>query len=385
MNLCFINPANVLRPEVYELAKNLVRTRNHKVIILFPKNTNEIGKSIYEQDGIKIIRLPCLYITRLKYTIPNFFMEYKTLIKLLKDGKVDCIQLSEYFYLTSLVPIFIKKMFNIPLILTNDAIPGYSWFSGDPIADNIAKYYTFSIGRYLLKSADKVVTIYDKLARDFNKIGINKEKIAVIPNGVDIEKFTKDDLSTAILKKKLDIENEKIILYVGRLAKVKRVDWLIRIAEKLMNFGIRFKLVIVGDGVYYDYCRILAKPLGEKVKFVGNVPHDEIAQYYMIADVFLLTSLSEGLPTVLLEAAASCLPVVATKVGGIPELVIHGETGFLVDSWDIDSYVKYLKILLTDDNLAIDMGLKARDHISSYFTWNTIIQKYDHVYSKIIG
>lgn len=386
MNLCFVNPADVLRQEVYELAKHLVRESKHKVTILLPMYLpKKAPEQTYRISGLKIVYLPSLFLQKTNYTIPNFFKQYQLLNKVLKDEDSEIIQVCDYDYLTSIVPVLIKKFKNIPSIITNDALPGYSWYYGDTVVDTAAKFYTFSLGKLILESYDRVTTLFGQLADDIKRLGIEKQKIRVIPNGVNVKQFSKNKNKAYEIRKKWIKNDDKIVLFVGRLVKVKRVDWLIRIANILMSEGIRFRLIIVGEGSFRKYFEEIAKSLDSNVIFTGKIPYDKIAAFYSIADVFLLPSLSEGLPTVLLEAAASELPIVATNTGGISEIVMHGKTGFLAEKWDIDAYVKYTKLLLKNDDLAQRMGTNARKHIRENFSWTRVIRKYEDIYAELIN
>ncbi len=145
------------------------------------------------------------------------------------------------------------------------------------------------------------------------------------------------------------------------------------------------KTLIVGDGPCRRSLERFSKPIEENVVFTGHIPHGEVQKYYQLADLFVLPSLSEGLPTVLLEAAAAGKPCVASKVNGVPDVVIHGETGFLVDSLDLDAYARYVRLLLADENLRKKMGRRAKKRAKGSFNWDDIVTQYDKIYRQLVN
>jgi len=262
-------------------------------------------------------------------------------------------------------------------------LPGYSWFYGNRFVDAIAKMYTFSIGKKILNSYDRVVFLYSRALEEVENLGVSKERSCVIPNGVDMKIFSRSsDIDQ--LRAKLSLKNdEKILLFVGRLAKVKRVEVLIALTKSLIKEGFRLKTLLVGDGPDRRLYEKLARPIKNNVIFIGQVPHTEVAKYYSLADVFVLPSLSEGLPQVLLEASATGKPCVATSVNGTSDIIVHGKTGYLVERWNIDAYHDYVKVLLEDEQLSKKMGSMAVQFVKENFSWDVVMDKYEKVYENI--
>ncbi len=150
-----------------------------------------------------------------------------------------------------------------------------------------------------------------------------------------------------------------------------------------MKEGFNIKTVIVGDGPCREYYEKLAEPIRKNVIFTGWVHRKQTYKYYHIADVFVLPSLSEGLPSVLLEASAAGKPSVASDVNGVSDIVVHGETGYLVGKSDVDSYLQYVKRLLRGEDLARSMGARATEHVKENFNWDVIVDEYEKLYRKI--
>ena len=182
-----------------------------------------------------------------------------------------------------------------------------------------------------LMRAQAVVAVSAALAERIREAGIRPERIHTIPNGVDTARFAPRDRSAARATLGL-APNAPLVLFVGNLKPVKAIDTLIRAFAVVARARADAALVIAGSGPLDGPLRALARQLGlgGVVRFTGGQSPEAIATWMNAADVLCLPSLSEGMPNVVLEAGASGLPVVATRVGGIPEIVREGVTGLLV-------------------------------------------------------
>jgi len=185
--------------------------------------------------------------------------------------------------------------------------------------------------RYTLKRADKVIAVSEGLKQAILPLGLPAEKISVVPNGVNATKFSPSPKDSA--RRTLSLPHKRIILSVGSLKPVKGFDLLIK-AFKTVLTESRDKdlyLVIAGDGPLRNTLQrlISSLDLDEHVHLAGSVPHHELGLWYSAADLFCLASRHEGWPNVLLEALACGTPVVATAVGGIPEIIRSDTFGLL--------------------------------------------------------
>jgi glycosyltransferase involved in cell wall biosynthesis len=165
-------------------------------------------------------------------------------------------------------------------------------------------------------------------------LGIAASHVTVIPNGIDTTKFF--PVAKAVARTQLGLAGDKILLSVGHLTPVKGFELLIRAFKRLLEqvpHGSGLSLVIIGDGALRHRLETLVSSLGlqEHVRLVGAVPHERLYLWYSAADLFCLASSREGWPNVLLEALACGTPVVATPVGGIPEILCADELGFLTE------------------------------------------------------
>jgi glycosyltransferase involved in cell wall biosynthesis len=172
----------------------------------------------------------------------------------------------------------------------------------------------------------------------------------------------------------------KCVLYVGRVNEKKGVRDLIRAFEIVLSKQRDCILAVAGSGDK-EYVEGLVKEVGKAgldhhVYFLGPVPNREMPALMRAADIIAYaTREGEGIPRALLEGMACGKPVVATEVAGIPEAVIDGVTGFLVKPRDIAALADRLSILLMDDPLRREMGLRARKHVETEFNYDTVIPK----------
>jgi glycosyltransferase involved in cell wall biosynthesis len=209
-------------------------------------------------------------------------------------------------------------------------------------------------------------------------------KLTVVNNGVDFEAFV--DLPTVDeAREQLGIPfDARVVGTVGRLAELKRQDLLLRAAAELRDRFSNLWLLFVGDGPERNRLEQLARELGlaERCTFAGFQPHPEFALRAM--DVFVLTSRSEGFPVSLLEAWAAGVPVVASRVGGIGDVVADQETGLLVEPDDPTGYRPAIDRLLADRRLAAAMAKSAKNALETRYSLTRMVQRYESEYRALM-
>ena len=182
---------------------------------------------------------------------------------------------------------------------------------------------------YALKNSARIIAVSNALKDKMISMGALKEKIVVIPNGVDTILFSPMDRVEC--RKKLNIPNEqKIVLFMGNLKQIKGLNHLIEAMSRLPD---DIRLILVGSGGERDSLRALAERMGiqARVNFAGSRLHSEIPVWINASDVLCLPSLNEGCPNVVLEAQSCGIPVVATRVGGVSDIIRSSDTGLLVE------------------------------------------------------
>jgi len=272
--------------------------------------------------------------------------------KFQRDFSFDIID-AHYVYPDGFVAVLLGSFFRKPVVVSARG-SDINLFSKFPLIRCFLQY--------TLNKADRVIAVSQALKDAMIALHIPEEQIIVISNGVDTEKFC--PFSKGEARRKLRLPHHKrILLSVGRLVPLKGFDLLIK-ALKLL-FEERHEqdlyLVIVGEGSCRKELEHLIDTLGlcEHVSLVGAIPHQELYFWYSAADLFCLASSKEGWPNVVLEALASGTPVVATDVGGIPEIIYSDRLGILTKrderelaagiaaalkkSWQSDALVQYAR------------------------------------------
>lgn len=186
--------------------------------------------------------------------------------------------------------------------------------------------------RYALKNADRVISVSSALKEKMLALGIHGEKISVIPNGINLERFKAEDRSIA--RDKLGLKrNAKILLSVGWLIPQKGIQVTLEALPRVCPYHPELEFYIIGEGLYRKELekRIAELHLNGKVFIVGEMPNSELPTWYSAADVVCLASSREGWANVIMESLGCGTPVVATNVGGAPEIITSESIGFLAD------------------------------------------------------
>lgn len=211
------------------------------------------------------------------------------------------------------------------------------------------------------------------------------ERIICIHNGVDLERLQIIEAKGQEIKKTLEIEiYETVVGTVGRLSSVKAQDRLLRATQQLILAGYKIRVLLVGEGPMEQFLKELTKHLGldRVVVFTGH--QERVVDYLSAMDVFVLPSLSEGIPMALLEALAIARPVVATRVGGIPEVIEHGVNGLLVDPEDTSLLARSIRELIEDRSKAIGLGKAGRVRIEREFSANLMADRMMDMYRSLL-
>lgn len=246
-------------------------------------------------------------------------------------------------------------------------------------------YYHEKMEKFSCEKADRIISVSKYTAHSIiNQYNILPSKIKIIPNAVDINRFN-PAIEGHEIRERLNIQSEPTVLFVGRLDHNKGILYLIDAFLKIIMQIPDAKLVIVGEGPFKNsiLSRVNKLNLRKSVTLVGRVDEEDLPKVYAASDLVVLPSLMEGFGIVLLEAMASGRPCVATRVGGTEEAIIDGENGFFVPSADPYSLSRAIYTLLTNDNLAKDLGRAGRKRVEKNFTWDKIAKRTIEVYKEV--
>lgn len=234
--------------------------------------------------------------------------------------------------------------------------------------------------QFVLQQSDAVTAVSHDLARRTREnfcLGYGAEPCAieVIHNFVDTELFRPDAAAH-------DPEVPSAV-HVSNFRPVKRVPWMLR-AFELATRGTNARLTLAGDGPDLGACRSLARELGiaDRVVFLGE--RDALPELLSPADVFLLSSSEESFGLSALEAMSCGTPVIATRVGGVSEVVEHGISGLLSDAHDLEGFAAHVRALLFDRPRARAMGKTARDVAVARFTRGAVVERYEALYRRLL-
>ena len=341
-------------------------------------------------DGVSFV--PC-YSTDRIFPLDNWFFN-RSISKKASAIDADVYEahaVSGYGLLKALNKQGIKKPFihTIHGVLADEYEQtkknGYDSFRG-----RIANYFMHRLAKLeaeTAKNATLIVTIskysLEKIKQFYN---VNEEKVRIVPNGVDPEKF-KPLEDQAAVKRQFGLGNEPCVLFVGSLIPRKGLPSLIEAAKKIVKEQSETKFLIVGEGPLRSQLAnsLEAANLSDNFKFLGNVKEDMLPAVYNCGDVFVLPSIQEGQGIVLLEAQASAKPVVAFNIGGVNEALLNGETGLLVKRGSTNMLADAIMKLLSDKALREKMGANGRRFVAENFTWDICAQKMLNVYREALA
>lgn len=223
------------------------------------------------------------------------------------------------------------------------------------------------------------------LARYVQVGAVPANKIRFVPNGVDIDRFRPDRDARSRMRKELGLGDEFVWLAVGRFEEAKDYPNMLRAFARVREARSDVRLFIVGQGVLRAEAERLVDELGlgEVVRFLGI--RNDIPELMNAADAYVMSSAWEGMPLVLLEAAAVCLPVVATDVGGNREVVLEGQTGFLVPPKDHESLARaMLRLMRLSPDVRRAMGQTGRAYIEAHYSLDRVVEQWETLYRELL-
>lgn len=233
--------------------------------------------------------------------------------------------------------------------------------------------------------ADRIRCVSESVLENAKKAGISKKKLVYIPARCDASNFNPDTNKPAeYLRVKHGTIGKKVVMFIGTFSIHKGLTYLLQAFSRVAKENTETVLMLVGSGGLENELLDLSNTLGikDKVIFCGKVPYTEIPDYLFIADVFAFPSIDEGLPRAVMEAMSMQVPVVASRVGGIPELIVHKENGLLVNPGDTEGLAEAINYLL-HDKAAPRMAVNARNTILNNYNFDKSLKKYRDILYEI--
>lgn len=302
-------------------------------------------------------------------TLSRYFSIILDSIKL--RDKIDIMHIpytSNYFLAFPI--LLISKILDIPYVIIIHGGGMYEW-----------KHKT--IHQLFFKHANAIVAVSEIIKKEYERR--SGRKINVIPPLIP---FVETEIPKSELKNKYGFSNNDIIiLFLGSIKKVKGSNILL---EAFLNLGEEYikannlKLIYVGDGIMRNELeeKIVEKNLSQHVKFFGYIPHEKVPEMYKLADIYVISSLFEGMPISLLEAMFNGLPIIGTDVNGINNLIAHKKNGLLFEKENIDDLKNKIIELIDDKNLANKLGRSVKNDYSKGYLFQNMISDHIKLYKK---
>jgi glycosyltransferase involved in cell wall biosynthesis len=241
------------------------------------------------------------------------------------------------------------------------------------------------IDRVCLPYYDSVLCVSADLHRRCLQAGVPRGRCSVLENGIDLEEYRRRQ-PTAAAKSRLGLPPDRLLVgAVGRLSPEKGFDLLIQAADRLLAEGIDLELWILGEGDQKEALADLIRQLGraDRIRLLGY--RGDLPGYYEAMDVLALSSYREGLPNVLLEAMALEVPVLATRVAGIPRLIQDGDNGLLVGPGQVDELAVGLRQLLRSPELRHRLAEAGRQTVTEDYSFARRMDRLRRLYDRLLG
>ncbi|HET6683520.1 MAG TPA: glycosyltransferase family 4 protein [Gaiella sp.] len=238
----------------------------------------------------------------------------------------------------------------------------------------------------LARGTDRLVAVSPEVRDELVGLGVApEEKFSVVRLGIELEPRVRFEGDTAEVRRRHGIGAEKFVVgWFGRMTAVKRTDDLLTMLAGVRERGIDALLLLVGDGDDRERLEQRAHDLGlaRSCLFLGY--QEDVAMWYSVCDTVCLTSASEGTPVTIMEALAAGRPVVATRVGGVPDVVDEGETGFLVRPGDTHALAEQLELLARDPERRAAMGRLGRERVLHRYAVERLVDDVDALYRELL-
>jgi len=374
----------------FQVSKELAK-RGHEVVVYTSDAKDLDSRLIVEPvriiDGIEVHYMSNLSIMPVKksklFITPELISKTKEEIK-----NFDVVHLHEYRTFQNLIIHHYAKKYGVPYVLqARGSLPRI-------MAKKRLKWaYDVLFGYRLLRDASKVIALSQTEAGQYRGMGVPEEKIAIVPNGIDLSEYV-DLPPEGSFKKKFGIPEEKtIILYLGRIHRIKGIDFLVKAYAHVIKDMTRNDAVLVIAGPDDGYLtqvkslssRLNISGLQDKIIYTGPLYGKPKLGAYVDSDVLVLPSRYETFPNVVLESYACSKPVIASKVESIPDIVLCGRTGLLFQAGNVKELAEKIWYILMHPEEAENMGHKARKLVEEKYSIDKVVDKLEVLYEKTLG
>lgn len=366
----------------YELAKNLVRL-GHNVTVYTTDGFNSrlnVKKNVpVDVEGVKVYyfyNLSRYFVKKLIFPIPY----YAPLIIRKYIRNFDVIHIHEHRSLLAVFVHYYAKKYKVPYILQSHGsiFPHFQ-------KKGLKKFFDQVLGANILKDASKLIALTETEANQYMQMGIDQSKICIIPNGINLEEFENLPEKGEFRKKYSIKESDKMILFLGRIDKIKGIDLLIDAFSQLITEVNNVKLVIVGPKVDNYYLMMIEKVkslnLTDSVLFTGPLYGRDKATAYVDSDLYILPSRYETFPNTVLESCVCGTPVIITDRCGISDIVVNYKLGSVVKFDKIQ--LKCAIVQFLNEEVQNDAFCDCVQILKDSFDWSSVLMRIECLYKGI--
>lgn len=366
---------------VNDLSKRLIKDGHDVTVVTY----REGNTPYYEDDkGVKVYRVDNYMIHPNNFIDWIMQMNFNMIAKaneiMAKEGKFDVIHAHDW--LVAYAAKTLKNSYDIPIVATIHATESGR---NSGIHDETQRYIN-DTEWMLTYEATEVIVNSNYMKRELQyQFGLPFEKINVVPNGINVNMFSGVERDYDF-RRQYAADHEKIILFMGRLVYEKGVQHLVSAMPKILAGYHDAKLVIAGKGGMTDELKAQVNAMGisNKVYFTGYMDAKQVCKMYKCADVSVFPSTYEPFGIVALEAMLSGTPVVVSDIGGLNEIVNHGENGMKSYAGNPNSIADSILALLYDPQLSANVVKNAKNMVKNEYNWAKIAQDTHFTYQKAI-
>ena len=346
-----------------DLVDGLRRYRDLRVCLLAPQNSKDkwlieeaekIGVTVETTSGKRVSAVNELY-------------------KIFKNIQPDILHTQGYY--SNVIGRLTVRMHRMPITLVN-TVHGIYHFSSAVFRSRL----WYALDYLTMFTSNRVIAVSKTTARQIKWLRLKNHPI-VIHNGTNLKVNSKENTRLDIRRKFGISENWGVVCFVGRFSPQKGIRNLVEVMQKTLQRSQDIAFVIVGDGELRPIVEACALDFPGHVFVTGQ--QECVSDFYVASDVLLLPSITEGLPMTVIEAFAHGLPVVASKVGGVPEIVKDSYNGFLCDQFDTEEMSRCILRILEDAQLRSELGINARTAVEKDFSLESMTQQTYQVYRDL--
>jgi glycosyltransferase involved in cell wall biosynthesis len=355
------------------------------VLTAYHPGAHEDEETPVGEGRVRVLRAGAPPIDPLDFVCDIHQLDFGLLQRLLQAGTDGYDLVHAHDWLVAFAARTLKHGLRLPLVAT---IHATEWGRNHGV-HTPEQRYIHAVEWMLTYDAWRVICCSQTMAAEVaSAFTLPTDKVRVVPNGIDPERVASRDSAAALarFRRRWAQEGERILLFVGRLVREKGVEDLIDAMPQVLRSCPAAKLVVAGGGAHQHLAeRARGRGVDQRVVFAGFVPEDDLPRLYTVADVAVFPSFYEPFGIVALEAMAAGVPVVASDVGGLSEVVAHEETGIHTAAGNPESLAAGICRVLSDDALAERLRHEGRQAVRWRYGWTGIAKETMNVYCEVLA